>query len=129
MFCHLLNPPCPPLQNLERDTTNRYGPNSFKLFATAYSLSLFMNARVANSSPSHASCRSHRLPTPRPGQVLGLVGTNGIGRRPLPSATVQLFPVNCRSCNLPGSATAAFLSCFHAFAFVSNLPIQASQLR
>lgn len=39
--------------NLERDTTHRYGPNAFKL---------------------------HRLPTPRPGQVLGLVGTNGIGK-------------------------------------------------
>lgn len=33
--------------------THRYGPNSFKL---------------------------HRLPMPRPGQVLGLVGTNGIGK-------------------------------------------------
>jgi len=40
-------------KNLERDTTHRYGPNSFKL---------------------------HRLPMPRPGQVLGLVGTNGIGK-------------------------------------------------
>jgi ATP-binding cassette subfamily E protein 1 len=39
--------------NLERDTTHRYSANSFKL---------------------------HRLPTPRPGQVLGLVGTNGIGK-------------------------------------------------
>ncbi|KAG9510373.1 ATP-binding cassette sub-family E member 1 [Fragariocoptes setiger] len=39
--------------NLEKDTTHRYGPNSFKL---------------------------HRLPIPRPGQVLGLVGTNGIGK-------------------------------------------------
>lgn len=39
--------------NLEKATTHRYGPNSFKL---------------------------HRLPTPRPGQVLGLVGTNGIGK-------------------------------------------------
>lgn len=39
--------------NLERDTTHRYGQNSFKL---------------------------HRLPTPRPGEVLGLVGTNGIGK-------------------------------------------------
>jgi ATP-binding cassette subfamily E protein 1 len=43
--------------NLPRDlgseTTHRFGPNSFKL---------------------------HRLPTPRPGQVLGLVGTNGIGK-------------------------------------------------
>lgn len=34
-------------------TTHRYGPNTFKL---------------------------HRLPMPRPGQVLGLVGTNGIGK-------------------------------------------------
>lgn len=40
-------------KNLEKDTTHRYGPNQFKL---------------------------HRLPTPRPGQVLGLVGTNGIGK-------------------------------------------------
>ncbi|OWF44963.1 ATP-binding cassette sub-family E member 1-like [Mizuhopecten yessoensis] len=39
--------------NLERDTTHRYSANSFKL---------------------------HRLPTPRPGEVLGLVGTNGIGK-------------------------------------------------
>ncbi|RDD46751.1 ATP-binding cassette sub-family E member 1 [Trichoplax sp. H2] len=39
--------------NLNRDTTHRYGANSFKL---------------------------HRLPTPRPGSVLGLVGTNGIGK-------------------------------------------------
>ncbi|PVU95303.1 hypothetical protein BB559_002785 [Furculomyces boomerangus] len=39
--------------NLEKDTTHRYGQNSFKL---------------------------HRLPTPRLGQVLGLVGTNGIGK-------------------------------------------------
>ncbi|GAM26905.1 hypothetical protein SAMD00019534_100800, partial [Acytostelium subglobosum LB1] len=40
-------------KSLQKDTTHRYGPNSFKL---------------------------HRLPTPRPGQVLGLVGTNGIGK-------------------------------------------------
>ena len=40
-------------KDLERNTTHRFGPNSFKL---------------------------HRLPTPRPGQVLGLVGTNGIGK-------------------------------------------------
>jgi len=40
-------------KNLEKETTHRYGPNSFKL---------------------------HRMPTPRPGQVLGLVGTNGIGK-------------------------------------------------
>ncbi|KAK9732076.1 putative Fer4-like domain in RNase L inhibitor, RLI [Popillia japonica] len=39
--------------NLERDTTHRYGKNAFKL---------------------------HRLPIPRPGEVLGLVGTNGIGK-------------------------------------------------
>lgn len=39
--------------NLEKETTHRYGPNSFKL---------------------------HRLPLPRPGQVLGLVGANGTGK-------------------------------------------------
>ncbi|KAJ6219753.1 hypothetical protein RDWZM_005565 [Blomia tropicalis] len=39
--------------NLNSQTTHRYGPNTFKL---------------------------HRLPTPRPGEVLGLVGTNGIGK-------------------------------------------------
>jgi len=40
-------------KNLDKDTTHRYSANSFKL---------------------------HRLPVPRPGQVLGLVGTNGIGK-------------------------------------------------
>lgn len=40
-------------KDLSSHTTHRYGPNTFKL---------------------------HRLPTPRPGQVLGLVGTNGIGK-------------------------------------------------
>lgn len=39
--------------NLEKETTHRYSANSFKL---------------------------HRLPIPRPGEVLGLVGTNGIGK-------------------------------------------------
>jgi hypothetical protein len=40
-------------QDLESETTHRFGPNSFKL---------------------------HRLPMPRPNEVLGLVGTNGIGK-------------------------------------------------
>merc|ERR1712137_854306 len=40
-------------KSLSKETTHRYGPNSFKL---------------------------HRLPTPRAGQVLGLVGKNGIGK-------------------------------------------------
>ncbi|KAJ3098542.1 Fe-S cluster-binding ribosome biosynthesis protein [Physocladia obscura] len=39
--------------NLDKEVTHRYSANSFKL---------------------------HRLPVPRPGQVLGLVGTNGIGK-------------------------------------------------
>lgn len=40
-------------KDLDKDTTHRYGPNTFKL---------------------------HRLPVPRPGLVLGLVGKNGIGK-------------------------------------------------
>jgi len=40
-------------KSLNAETTHRYGPNQFKL---------------------------HRLPMPRPNQVLGLVGTNGIGK-------------------------------------------------
>lgn len=40
-------------RSLARETTHRYGPNTFKL---------------------------HRLPMPRPNEVLGLVGTNGIGK-------------------------------------------------
>ncbi|KAL7083496.1 hypothetical protein ACP275_14G166700 [Erythranthe tilingii] len=40
-------------KDLDKDTTHRYGANTFKL---------------------------HRLPVPRPGQVLGLVGKNGIGK-------------------------------------------------
>ena len=40
-------------KDMEKDTSHRYGQNTFKL---------------------------HRLPTPRPGKVLGLVGTNGIGK-------------------------------------------------
>jgi ATP-binding cassette subfamily E protein 1 len=40
-------------KNLESEVTHRYGPNSFKV---------------------------HRLPIPRAGQVLGLVGKNGIGK-------------------------------------------------
>lgn len=40
-------------KSLDSQQTHRYGPNSFKL---------------------------HRLPMPRTGQVLGLVGTNGIGK-------------------------------------------------
>jgi len=39
--------------NLTTDTTHRYGPNSFKI---------------------------HALPVPRPGHVLGLLGTNGTGK-------------------------------------------------
>ena len=49
--------------NLEKETTHRYSANSFKL---------------------------HRLPVPRPGDVLGLVGTNGIGERVL----LRVFNLN-----------------------------------
>lgn len=46
---HIINLP----KNLEKDTTHRYGQNTFKL---------------------------HRLPMPRNGEVLGLVGSNGTGK-------------------------------------------------
>jgi len=49
MAIHIINLP----KNLERDTTHRYGQNTFKL---------------------------HRLPMPRNGEVLGLVGSNGTGK-------------------------------------------------
>lgn len=52
-------------KDLERNTTHRFGPNSFKL---------------------------HRLPTPRPGQVLGLVGTNGIGK----STALKILSGKCK---------------------------------
>lgn len=52
-------------KGLERQVTHRYGANSFKL---------------------------HRLPTPRAGQVLGLVGTNGIGK----STALRILSGNMR---------------------------------
>jgi ATP-binding cassette subfamily E protein 1 len=60
-FCHFQIQACPfgaiSVINVPRElnsqTIHRYGANSFKL---------------------------HRLPMPRPGQVLGLVGSNGIGK-------------------------------------------------
>ena len=52
-------------KDMSKMTTHRYGANSFKL---------------------------HRLPTPRPGQVLGLVGTNGIGK----STALRILSGNMR---------------------------------
>ncbi|KAM0916304.1 hypothetical protein ACQ4PT_010365 [Festuca glaucescens] len=52
---------------LDKETTHRYGPNSFKL---------------------------HRLPVPRPGQVLGLVGTNGIGKSTALQILAGIFKPN-----------------------------------
>jgi ATP-binding cassette, sub-family E, member 1 len=55
-------------KDLGSETTHRYGPNTFKL---------------------------HRLPMPRPGQVLGLVGTNGIGNlNPLSSESEMIRNYN-----------------------------------
>jgi len=61
-------------KNLEKDTTHRYGPNSFKL---------------------------HRLPVPRPGQVLGLVGTNGIGKSTALSILAAKLKPNLGQFNSP----------------------------
>uniref|UniRef100_A0A1I8HJ93 Rnase l inhibitor abc superfamily protein n=1 Tax=Macrostomum lignano TaxID=282301 RepID=A0A1I8HJ93_9PLAT len=59
--------------NLEKDTTHRYGPNSFKLHRLA-------------SGRWYSWLKLHQVGLPltssvqRPGEVLGLVGTNGIGK-------------------------------------------------
>ncbi|CAN6573804.1 unnamed protein product [Malus baccata var. baccata] len=52
-LCSRINSNHQPAKGIGQRTTHRYGPNRFKL---------------------------HRLPVPRPGEVLGLVGTNGIGK-------------------------------------------------
>ena len=39
-----------------------------------------MGVRLCSSELTTTRVPLHRLPTPRPGQVLGLVGTNGIGK-------------------------------------------------
>jgi len=77
-------------KSLAKDTTHRYGPNSFKL---------------------------HRLPMPRPGHVLGLVGTNGIGSQSTPRrnalACVCVYVTEC-------SAPPVSLS--HSLSVVSSSP-------
>jgi ATP-binding cassette subfamily E protein 1 len=87
-------------KNLERETTHRYGPNTFKLHRYCGGPLLKMLRSMHESCErcalewdalegggSTISCRmllTHRricrLPVPRAGQVLGLVGTNGIGK-------------------------------------------------
>ena len=87
-------------KNLERETTHRYGPNSFKLHRCLlrHCLSFLYTVKPAAKDLSviiavlSALSKVHqvrwrlcggavcRLPVPRPGQVLGLVGTNGIGK-------------------------------------------------
>ncbi len=61
-------------KDLEKDTTHRYGPNSFKLHRHA------LRRGILIAPPLWLRRARCRLPTPRPGQVLGLVGTNGIGK-------------------------------------------------
>jgi len=71
--------------NLEKQTTHRYGSNSFKLHryrpALLARLAHVSRAAVLTPGPRRVlRARSGSLPVPRPGQVLGLVGTNGIGK-------------------------------------------------
>ncbi|PIA50427.1 hypothetical protein AQUCO_01300874v1 [Aquilegia coerulea] len=61
-------------KGLDKETTHRYGPNSFKL---------------------------HRLPVPRPGQVLGLVGTNGIGKSTALKILAGIIKPNLRHFDSP----------------------------
>ena len=67
-------------KDLERDTTHRYGPNTFKLHRRAALPTPPCALPPSKQAPLTAQCACGRLPTPRPGQVLGLVGTNGIGK-------------------------------------------------
>ena len=101
-------------KDLDKDTTHRYGPNTFKLHRFVASNIGITSVNVLKaliavplSRPTEAAnlpacvcaflCNSnlvsvyafsatsgpsymYRLPVPRPGQVLGLVGTNGIGK-------------------------------------------------
>ena len=95
-------------KDLEKETTHRYGPNSFKLHRWGHEGGVGVvgaGGRWAMPAggwvPACAHvCRSHgevcastaprpcrrccrcrcRLPMPRPGQVLGLVGSNGTGK-------------------------------------------------
>jgi len=60
--------------NLTTDTTHRYGPNSFKI---------------------------HGLPVPRPGHVLGLLGTNGTGKSTALSILLGRIKPNLGKCNPP----------------------------
>ncbi|KAK4744887.1 hypothetical protein SAY87_011199 [Trapa incisa] len=57
-------------KDLDKDTTHRYGLNTFKLHRSIAFTSMKKMILILNN----------RLPVPRPGQVLGLVGTNGIGK-------------------------------------------------
>ncbi|ONL97708.1 ABC transporter E family member 2 [Zea mays] len=85
-------------KDLEKDTTHRYGPNTFKLhryihsshFSAGCVCIFFMHCWSSvcflliwlEACPFRGitDLATYRLPVPRPGQVLGLVGTNGIGK-------------------------------------------------
>ena len=73
---------------MDKNTTHRYGPNTFKLhrFIYYFNLQCLLNRfSVLCYVWILIKClryviHNYRLPVPRPGQVLGLVGTNGIGK-------------------------------------------------
>jgi ATP-binding cassette subfamily E protein 1 len=66
-------------KDLDKDTTHRYGPNTFKLHRCSYAAQWFRFTFFFIES-LQLQFQNYRLPVPRPGQVLGLVGTNGIGK-------------------------------------------------
>src|SRR5215471_16938824 len=71
--------------NLESEVTHRYTANGFKL---------------------------HRLPTPRPGQVLGLVGTNGIGKSTALKVLAGKLKPNLGRFDVSRRCGALIVSCF-----------------
>lgn len=64
--------------NLASETTHRHSANSFKLHR--YVCACARPDRVPRHLADAPRAVASRLPIPRPGQVLGLVGTNGIGK-------------------------------------------------
>lgn len=66
--------------NLTADTTHRYGPNCKSLWFCVFLLHTFKSAFELTRNRNYLAFKLHGLPVPKPGNVLGLLGTNGTGK-------------------------------------------------